>query len=83
MRICAILLTKTTHLSRTKFFLYKPLLLLSSTYDPFHSEKFKKNLTMQALIQDFVRVGGCVALLGGSGSMLSQKIFKIESARLT
>ena len=28
------------------FFWYKPLLLLSSTYDPFHCVKFKRNLTM-------------------------------------
>ena len=28
------------------FFGYKPLLLLSSTYGPFHCAKFKRNLTM-------------------------------------
>ena len=29
-----------------KFFWYEPLLLLSSTYGPFHCAKFKRNLTM-------------------------------------
>ena len=46
------------------------------------------NSSGQALIQDFVREGGWLApntfgaLLAGSGGMLPQKIFKIESARL-
>ena len=30
----------------SKCFWYKPLLLFSSTYGPFHCAKFKKNLTM-------------------------------------
>ena len=46
MRMCAIFGTKTSHLSWAKNFWYKPLLLLSSTYGPFQSAKFKKNLTM-------------------------------------
>ena len=29
-----------------KIFWYEPLLLLSSTYGPFHCAKFKRNLTM-------------------------------------
>ena len=40
---CAILGPKMTHLSWTKFFWYKPLLLLSSTYWPFSLCKIKKN----------------------------------------
>ena len=38
--------TKTDHLFWTIFFGYKLLLLLSSTYAPFHCAKFKRNLTM-------------------------------------
>ena len=44
--MCAIFGTKTAHLSWTKNFWYKSLLLLSSTYGPFHCVKFKRNLTM-------------------------------------
>ena len=47
MRMCAIFGTKTAHLPWTKFFGYKPLLLLSSTYGSFHWAKFKINLTME------------------------------------
>ena len=38
---CAIFRPKMAHLSWTKIFRYKPL-LLSSTYWPFHCQKFKK-----------------------------------------
>ena len=40
---CVILGPKMTHLSWTKFFWYKPLLLLSSTYWPFSLCKIQKN----------------------------------------
>ena len=39
--MCSIFGTKIAHLSWTKSFWYKPL-LLSSTYGPFHCAKFKK-----------------------------------------
>ena len=39
----AIFRTKMAHLSLTKFFWYKPLLLLSSTYSPFSLCKILKN----------------------------------------
>ena len=41
---CTIFRPKMAHLSRTKIFWYKPLLLLSSTYWPFNCAKFKKFL---------------------------------------
>ena len=44
--MCGIFGTKTAHLSWKSFFWHKPLLLLSSTYGPFHCTKFKINLTM-------------------------------------
>ena len=40
---CAIFGPKMAHLSWTKFFWYKPLLLLSSTYWPFSLSKILKN----------------------------------------
>ena len=40
---CAIFRPKMAHLSWTKFFWYKPLLLLSSTYWPFSLRKILKN----------------------------------------
>ena len=42
---CAIFGTKMTHLSWTYFFWCKPLLLLSSSYWPFHCGKILKILT--------------------------------------
>ena len=51
-------------------------------------DEIVENDITQALIQDFVREGGWLApkilgaFLGGSGGMLPQKSFKIESARL-
>ena len=48
MRMFAIFGTKTVHLPWTKIFWYKPLLLLSSNYGPFHCAKSKRNLTMDA-----------------------------------
>ena len=44
---CAIFGPKMTHLSWTKFFWYKPLLLLSSTYWPFSLCKIKKKILQQ------------------------------------
>ena len=41
----AIFGPQMAHFSWTKFFWYKPLLLLSSIYGIFHCAKFKKNLT--------------------------------------
>ena len=42
--LCAIFRSKMTHLSWTKFFWYKPLLLLSSTYWPFSLCKILKKI---------------------------------------
>ena len=42
LRGCVIFGTKMTHLSRTNFFWYKPLLLLSSAYWPFSLWKIYK-----------------------------------------
>ena len=42
LRVCVIFGTKMTHLSRTNFFWYKPLLLLSSAYWPFSLCKIYK-----------------------------------------
>ena len=44
---CAIFGPKMAHLSWTKFFWYKPLLLLSSTYWPFSLCKIKKKILQQ------------------------------------
>ena len=46
VRMCTIFETKTAHSSCSKIFWYKPLLLLSSTYWPFHCAKFLKNRTL-------------------------------------
>ena len=44
--MCAIFGAKQPICPEQIFFGYKPLLLLSSTYGPFHCAKFKRNLTM-------------------------------------
>ena len=48
----AIFGPKMAHLSWTKLFWFKPLLLLLSTYWPFHCAKFKKILTADPEYED-------------------------------
>ena len=53
---------------------YKPLLLLSSTYGPFHCAKFKRNLEEKEWIQNY----NDAPFLGPSGPFTSNNFFLFQ-----